>query len=183
MKIQWQEYLIENELSILRRVKHPNMIKLVEEFQNDLKYFLVFEYVSVSIVIFFDYEMKKNLFLQSGDLLTAVTTMNKYSEHDVALMLSQIASALKHLHSLQIVHRDVKLENILVNKINRLLSSINFYFLYQITNYPDQSVTLKLADFGLALCLTDDTPIAAAHGDTLCGTPMYIAPEVIQNRE
>jgi serine/threonine protein kinase len=56
--------------------------------------------------------------------------MNKYSEHDVALMLSQIASALKHLHSLQIVHRDVKLENILVNKINRLLSSINFCFLY-----------------------------------------------------
>lgn len=40
--------------------------------------------------------------------------MNKYSEHDVALMLSQIVSALKHLHSLQIVHRDVKLENILV---------------------------------------------------------------------
>jgi len=42
--------------------------------------------------------------------------MNKYSEHDVALMLSQIVSALKHLHSLQIVHRDVKLENILVNE-------------------------------------------------------------------
>jgi len=43
--------------------------------------------------------------------------MNKYSEHDVALMLSQIVSALKHLHSLQIVHRDVKLENILVKTI------------------------------------------------------------------
>ncbi len=42
--------------------------------------------------------------------------MNKYSEHDVALMLSQIVSALKHIHSLQIVHRDVKLENILVEK-------------------------------------------------------------------
>jgi len=42
--------------------------------------------------------------------------MNKYSEHDVALMLSQIVSALKHLHSLKIIHRDVKLENILVKK-------------------------------------------------------------------
>ncbi|CAF5217303.1 unnamed protein product, partial [Rotaria magnacalcarata] len=137
----------ENELSILRRVKHPNIIKLVEEFQNELKYFLVLEYVS------------------NGDLLTAVNTMNKYSEHDVALMLSQIASALKYLHSLDIVHRDVKLDNILM------------------TNYPDQSVTLKLADFGLALCLSDQTPIVAAHGDNLCGTPMYMAPEVIQNRE
>ncbi|CAM4870006.1 unnamed protein product [Rotaria socialis] len=141
------EYLIENELSILRRVKHPNIIKLVEEFQNELKYFLVLEYVS------------------NGDLLTAVNTMNKYSEHDVALMLSQIASALKYLHSLDIVHRDVKLDNILM------------------TNYPDQSVTLKLADFGLALCLSDQTPIVAANGDNLCGTPMYMAPEVIQNRD
>ncbi len=50
--------------------------------------------------------------------------MNKYSEHDVALMLSQIVSALKHLHSLQIVHRDVKLENILV----RNKSIIIFYY-------------------------------------------------------
>ncbi|CAF2386909.1 unnamed protein product [Rotaria sp. Silwood2] len=141
------EYLIENELSILRRVKHPNIIKLVEEFQNELKYFLVFEYVS------------------NGDLLKAVTTMNKYSEHDVALMLSQIASALKYLHSLQIVHRDIKLENVLM------------------ANYPDQSVTLKLADFGFALCLTDHTHTVAARSDNLCGTPMYLAPEVIQNRD
>ncbi|CAF4657772.1 unnamed protein product [Rotaria sp. Silwood1] len=141
------EFLIENELSILRRVKHPNIIKLVEEFQNELKYFLVFEYVS------------------NGDLLKAVTTMNKYSEHDVALMLSQIASALKYLHSLQIVHRDVKLENILM------------------ANYPDQSVTLKLADFGFALCLTDPIPTTTSHSDSLCGTPMYLAPEVIQNRD
>ncbi|CAF1380910.1 unnamed protein product [Adineta steineri] len=140
-------YLIENELSILRRVKHPYVIKLVEEFQTEFKYFLVFEYVS------------------NGDLLTAITTMNKYSEHDVALMLSQIASALKHIHSLEIVHRDVKLENILI------------------ANHPDHSVTLKLADFGLALCLTDPKPTISPNGNDLCGTPMYIAPEVIQNRD
>ncbi|UJR36178.1 hypothetical protein I4U23_028912 [Adineta vaga] len=143
------EYLIENELAILRRVKHPNIIKLVEEFQTDLKYFLVFEYVS------------------NGDLLTAVTTMNKYSEHDVALMLSQIAAALKHLHSLDIVHRDVKLDNVLM------------------ANHPDQSVTLKLADFGLAFCLTDQKSKVAANSEesSLCGTPMYLAPEVIDTRD
>jgi serine/threonine protein kinase len=47
-RVHIQEYLVENELAILRRIKHPNIIKLVEEFQNNLKYFLVFEYVSVS---------------------------------------------------------------------------------------------------------------------------------------
>ncbi len=123
-----QEYLIENELAILRRVKHPNIIKLVEEFQNDLKYFLVFEYVSVSRMIFYDNSMQKSI-RQNGDLLTAVTTMNKYSEHDVALMLSQIVSALKHIHSLQIVHRDVKLENILVKKLFKR-SMIRFHLFF-----------------------------------------------------
>jgi len=55
--------------------------------------------------------------------------MNKYSEHDVALMLSQIVSALKHIHSLQIVHRDVKLENILVkNLIKRLMIRFHLFF-------------------------------------------------------
>jgi serine/threonine protein kinase len=68
--------------------------------------------------------------------------MNKYSEHDVALMLSQIVSALKHLHSLQIVHRDVKLENILVK--NKKKSMISFYYYYSLFFIRLQIILIKV---------------------------------------
>jgi serine/threonine protein kinase len=57
------------------------------------------------------------------------------------------------------------------------------YLSIEINNHADQSVTLKLADFGLALCLTDETARLTAHNNNLCGTPMYMAPEVIEHRE
>ncbi|XP_055975118.1 serine/threonine-protein kinase DCLK2 isoform X2 [Sorex fumeus] len=131
-----KEHLIENEVSILRRVKHPNIIMLVEEMETATELFLVMELV------------------KGGDLFDAITSSTKYTERDGSAMVYNLASALRYLHGLSIVHRDIKPENLLV------------------CEYPDGTKSLKLGDFGLATVV--EGPLY-----TVCGTPTYVAPEII----
>ncbi|XP_049625992.1 serine/threonine-protein kinase DCLK2 isoform X2 [Suncus etruscus] len=131
-----KEHLIENEVSILRRVKHPNIIMLVEEMETALELFLVMELV------------------KGGDLFDAITSSTKYTERDGSAMVYNLANALRYLHGLSIVHRDIKPENLLV------------------CEYPDGTKSLKLGDFGLATVV--EGPLY-----TVCGTPTYVAPEII----
>lgn len=131
-----KEHLIENEVSILRQVKHPNIIMLIEEMDTTTELYLVMELV------------------KGGDLFDAITSSTKYTERDASAMIYNLASAMKYLHSLHIVHRDIKPENLLV------------------CEYPDKTKSLKLGDFGLATIV--DGPLY-----TVCGTPTYVAPEII----
>ncbi|KAM6261558.1 serine/threonine-protein kinase DCLK2 isoform 1-T4 [Porphyrio hochstetteri] len=131
-----KEHLIENEVSILRRVKHPNIIMLIEEMDTPAELYLVMELV------------------KGGDLFDAITSSTKYTERDGSAMVYNLASALKYLHSLNIVHRDIKPENLLV------------------CEYSDGTKSLKLGDFGLATVV--EGPLY-----TVCGTPTYVAPEII----
>ncbi|XP_073460977.1 serine/threonine-protein kinase DCLK2 isoform X1 [Aquarana catesbeiana] len=131
-----KEHLIENEVSILRQVKHPNIIMLIEEMDTTTELYLVMELV------------------KGGDLFDAITSSTKYTERDASAMVYNLASAMEYLHSLNIVHRDIKPENLLV------------------CEYPDKTKSLKLGDFGLATVV--DGPLY-----TVCGTPTYVAPEII----
>ncbi|KFO64884.1 Serine/threonine-protein kinase DCLK2, partial [Corvus brachyrhynchos] len=131
-----KEHLIENEVSILRRVKHPNIIMLIEEMDTPTELYLVMELV------------------KGGDLFDAITSSTKYTERDGSAMVYNLASALKYLHGLNIVHRDIKPENLLV------------------CEYSDGTKSLKLGDFGLATVV--EGPLY-----TVCGTPTYVAPEII----
>ncbi|KAH0616027.1 hypothetical protein JD844_026798, partial [Phrynosoma platyrhinos] len=80
-----KEHLIENEVSILRRVKHPNIIMLIEEMDTATELYLVMELV------------------KGGDLFDAITSSTKYTERDGSAMVYNLASALKYLHGLSIV--------------------------------------------------------------------------------
>ncbi|XP_071609781.1 serine/threonine-protein kinase DCLK2 isoform X2 [Heliangelus exortis] len=131
-----KEHLIENEVSILRQVKHPNIIMLIEEMDTPTELYLVMELV------------------KGGDLFDAITSSTKYTERDGSAMVYNLASALKYLHALNIVHRDIKPENLLV------------------CEYSDGTKSLKLGDFGLATVV--EGPLY-----TVCGTPTYVAPEII----
>uniref|UniRef100_A0A8C1KXF4 Serine/threonine-protein kinase DCLK2 n=2 Tax=Cyprinus carpio TaxID=7962 RepID=A0A8C1KXF4_CYPCA len=135
-KCRGKEHMIQNEVAILRRVKHPNIVLLIEEMDTYSELYLVMELV------------------KGGDLFDAITSANRYTERDASGMLYNLANAIKYLHSLNIVHRDIKPENLLVYE------------------HQDGSKSLKLGDFGLATVV--DGPLY-----TVCGTPTYVAPEII----
>ncbi|XP_017264164.1 serine/threonine-protein kinase DCLK2 isoform X2 [Kryptolebias marmoratus] len=135
-KCRGKEHLIENEVAVLRKVKHPNIIMLVEEVDTPSELYLVMELV------------------KGGDLFDAITSSAKYTEKDASTMVFNLAGALKYLHSMNIVHRDIKPENLLVFE------------------HPDGTKSLKLGDFGLATIV--EGPLY-----TVCGTPTYVAPEII----
>ncbi|XP_016894910.1 serine/threonine-protein kinase DCLK2-like [Cynoglossus semilaevis] len=131
-----KEHLIENEVAVLRRVRHPSIIELIEVDETPTQLFLVMELV------------------KGGDLFDAITSSTKYSERDASAMVFNLAGAIKYLHHMNIVHRDIKPENLLV------------------CEYPDGTKSLKLGDFGLATVV--EGPLY-----TVCGTPTYVAPEII----
>ncbi|OWF52900.1 serine/threonine-protein kinase DCLK1-like isoform X2 [Mizuhopecten yessoensis] len=131
-----KEQMIENEVSILRKVQHPNIIMLLEEFDAKDELYLVMEYV------------------KGGDLFDAIAMATKYTEQDASGMVYNLSSALKYLHNLNIVHRDVKPENLLVFQ------------------HTDGAKSIKLGDFGLATYATEVLY-------TVCGTPTYVAPEIL----
>ncbi|XP_053278879.1 serine/threonine-protein kinase DCLK1 isoform X4 [Pleuronectes platessa] len=135
-KCKGKEHMIQSEVSILRRVKHPNIVLLIEEMDTQSELYLVMELV------------------KGGDLFDAITSSNRYTERDASCMLFNLASAIKYLHGLNIVHRDIKPENLLVYE------------------HVDGSKSLKLGDFGLATIVNG--PLY-----TVCGTPTYVAPEIV----
>ncbi|KAL8612917.1 hypothetical protein ACOMHN_034994 [Nucella lapillus] len=135
-KCKGKEQAVASEVDILRRLKHPNIVQLVEDLDRSDALYLVMDLV------------------KGGDLFEAISSASQYTERDASGMVYNLLSALKYLHSSAIVHRDIKPENILVS------------------DHGDGSQSLMLGDFGLATEV-DDTLY------TVCGTPTYVAPEVI----
>lgn len=135
-KCKGKEDMIDNEVKTLSNISHPNIMALIEEQDSKHMLYLVCEYV------------------RGGDLFDIIAAVQKFSEDQAALMISHLASALAYLHSKNIVHRDVKPENLLVELENSRVK------------------LLKLGDFGLACEVTK--PLY-----TVCGTPTYVAPEIL----
>jgi len=92
--------------------------------------------------------------LTGGELLDAVLEKGHYSEGDARLCFMKLLEGLAYLHTKKIAHRDLKLENLLLDR-------------------KDDISTVKIADFGLAKRAAESTM------ETICGTPQYVAPEVI----
>lgn len=126
---------IFKEIDLLCGMNHPNVIFLKEYFEEGNKVYLITE------------------LLTGGELLEAVLKRGNYTEDEARLCFVQVLRGIEYLHSKNVVHRDLKLENLLLAQ-------------------QDDISLVKIADFGLAK--------HAVNGmQTICGTPQYVAPEVI----
>lgn len=125
------------ERDILFNCNHPFLVGMDFVFQSDLRLYFVMP------------------FIEGGELYKHFTNNKRFPEEVVKFYAVQIALAIGHLHDKNIAHRDLKLENILI----------------------DKEGYLKIIDFGLAKILKDDE-----LRKTLCGTPEYLAPEMITQK-
>ncbi|KAM4824030.1 serine/threonine-protein kinase ULK2 isoform X1 [Urocitellus parryii] len=103
-------------------------------------------------------------YCNGGDLADYLQAKGTLSEDTIRVFLHQIAAAMRILHSKGIIHRDLKPQNILLSYANRRKSSVS-------------GIRIKIADFGFARYLHSNMMAA-----TLCGSPMYMAPEVIMSQ-
>ncbi|XP_006533572.1 serine/threonine-protein kinase ULK2 isoform X3 [Mus musculus] len=133
-------------------------IKILKELQHE------------NIVALYDVqELPNSVFLvmeycNGGDLADYLQAKGTLSEDTIRVFLHQIAAAMRILHSKGIIHRDLKPQNILLSYANRRKSNVS-------------GIRIKIADFGFARYLHSNTMAA-----TLCGSPMYMAPEVIMSQ-
>lgn len=135
-----------SEIKILKSLDHPNIIKIYEFFKDAINYYVVTEYY------------------EEGDLYTKLTKMKFFDERVVSNIMKQVLSAVAYLHSKNIIHGDLKLDNILIDSS-----------LYQ-GSTREKFFDIKLIDFGCSSFFARDKKYSG-----LIGTSYYIAPEVIQN--
>lgn len=129
---------VMQEFNILTRTKHPNVVRLYESFETAQHIVFVMELCG------------------GGDLLTYVRKRRRIKEEVAAQLFSQIVQAVMFCHSKSILHRDIKLDNILLTSQG----------------------TVKLCDFGVSKLITRPREKMFEQ----CGTPAYIAPEVFENK-
>ncbi|XP_057371289.1 uncharacterized protein LOC130692231 [Daphnia carinata] len=126
---------IRREIQIMSSVRHPNIIHIYEVFENKEKMVLVMEYAA------------------GGELYDYLSQRKVLSETEARRVFRQVASAVYYCHKHNICHRDLKLENILL----------------------DENKTAKIADFGLSNVFDDRRLLT-----TFCGSPLYASPEIVR---
>ena len=123
------------ETNLMKRFNHPNITKILEVFHDEEYMLIIMEYIN------------------GGNLFSFVKKRRKLSEKTAKFLFRQIILGIRHIHSQNIVHRDIKLENIIIDLNN----------------------TVKICDFGIGKVLNSPDEILYDK----CGTPMYMAPEII----
>ncbi|XP_019647797.1 PREDICTED: serine/threonine-protein kinase par-1-like [Branchiostoma belcheri] len=137
---------LRREGRLMQLLRHPNIVQLLEILETENSYYLVLE------------------LCEGGDLMEHICKKRRLDEAEVRRYLRQVVSAVQHLHDAGIIHRDLKVENLLL----------------------DENMNVKLIDFGLSNSFRspgggDGSP-AAEFCVTQCGSPAYAAPELLGHK-
>jgi calcium/calmodulin-dependent protein kinase I len=132
------EVALKDEISVLKELKHNNIIRLYDVFEENQFYYLVTEKMA------------------GGELFDRIVQKSYYNEKEARDVCKILFEALRYCHSHKIAHRDLKPENL-------LLSSAT------------DDTAIKIADFGFAKRVKKPNSLT-----TQCGTPGYVAPEILE---
>ncbi|CCF60601.1 hypothetical protein KAFR_0K02450 [Kazachstania africana CBS 2517] len=146
------------ETNILMRIHHPNIVNLLDSFVEPISKQQTQKYLVLEKI-------------DNGELFDRIVKKTCLRQDETKAIFTQILHGLKYLHGQNIIHRDIKPENILLNITKRTSPDQK-----QLGPWDDDEidVQVKIADFGLAK-FTGEMQFT----NTLCGTPSYVAPEVL----
>lgn len=121
-------------------------------------------------------------YCNGGDLEKFRTLRLEINEQECQLIVKQLVQGVKELHSRKIVHRDLKLANILLHFPDVNLDQFSFIEKEEFLKNVDLSKTkfeIKIADFGFSKVLKTHKDLTK----TVCGTPLYMAPQIIREND
>lgn len=132
---------VKREIKIMEKLDHPNIAKLYEAFESSKQVFLIMEYVNGGSLHGY-LKMKPN---------------RQMPELEAKFLWRQVVQAIYYCHQRNVTHRDIKLENILLD---------------------ETKTVAKLIDFGFSTCIPHERKVKI-----FCGTPSYMAPEIVSKSE
>lgn len=135
-----REAALKQEVALMKKLDHPHVVKLIEFYEEEKNFFVVIE------------------LCEGGELFERIVEKTIYTEKEARELCRILFSALAYCHAENIVHRDIKPQNLLMVS-------------------PSCDSRCKIADFGFAAVVPDGSKLSAK-----CGSPYFIAPEILMGK-